>query len=367
MNLQLRKLLRSFKIRLTRASANQRGNLKLLRLSLFSISFFIIMSLAVLASSFTLTSFFSYMGGLFAGCALSFFISLWFLELRIYTPLRKTCQSLRKKKRKNDRVTIPFLGDHPQLVELRESLNKLLRQYEESLAQLKQLSADTSHELRTPIAVIKGKIEIMLMSTREPSYYVERLQQIMVQIENMQQIVESILELSRFSKFSGPEWMESVDLLMAADEACENMFPLIEKTRRQHLVKKLSFAPVFGSIELLTRVVTNLLDNASKYTPEGGTIGVETWSDIKKQKAYLRIWDTGQGMDEYAIQKCRDLFWRADTARSGGGYGLGLPLVQRISELHKAEVDIQSTLGKGSSCTLTFSLDTNTLSEYEIS
>ena len=98
-----------------------------------------------------------------------------------------------------------------------------------------------------------------------------------------------------------------MDFLMRY-EACENMFPLIEKTRRQHLVKKLSFAPVFGSIELLTRVVTNLLDNASKYTPEGGTIGVETWSDIKKQKAYLRIWDTGQGMDEYAIQSSRDLF-----------------------------------------------------------
>lgn len=363
--MRFNKLLKSFKLRLTNVSTQQRGNLKLLRLSLFAVLLFTLLSIATLSCSFSLSSFFIYLCGIIAGCALSFFVALWFLELRMYTPLRKISQTLQKRKRKNDHIVIPYLGDHPQFIELRNSLNSLLARFEESLTQLKQLSADTSHELRTPLAVIKGKIEIMLMSPREPAYYKERLEQIMIQIDNMQQIVESILELSRFSKFSGPEWMEPVDLLMVADETCENMFALIEKTRHQHLEKKFSFAPVFGSFELLTRVTSNLLDNASKYTPEGGTIGIETWSDIKKQKAFLRVWDTGQGMDEYAIQKCRDLFWRADTARSGGGYGLGLSLVQRISELHEAEMDIQSTLGKGTSFTLVFNLDANALSEYD--
>ncbi|WP_286846330.1 MULTISPECIES: sensor histidine kinase [Aminobacterium] len=296
---------------------------------------------------------------------LTFLFCYWHMELRFMIPLRKVAISLHKQRKKEDHVRIPFLGEQPVLVELRNNVNDLLNQYDESMAQLKQLSADTSHELRTPLSVIKGKIEIALMTPREPQYYQQKFEEIRMHVDNMQQIVEAILELSRFSKFAGPEWMEPIDLLMAADEACENMAPLIKKSRHQILKQKLSFAPVFGSLDLLTRVVSNLLDNASKYTPEGGTIGVETWSDIKKQKAYLRVWDTGQGMDEYAIQKCRDLFWRADTARTGGGYGLGLSLVQRIAELHRAQMDIQSTIGKGSSFTLAFKLDSNALSDYD--
>jgi two-component system heavy metal sensor histidine kinase CusS len=244
-------------------------------------------------------------------------------------------------------------------------LHSLVTRFESREAQLKQLSADTSHELRTPLAVIKGKVEIMLSRERDPSYYNARLEEILFHLESMQQIVDSILELSRLSFMGSSEWKEQVDLLLAADEACQFVSYLISGIRKQSLSRSLDFAPTFGNHPLLIRMIVNLIENASKFTPEGGELGVDSGHDLSKSVSFVRIWDHGKGMDEFAIRRCRDLFWRGDASRSSSGYGLGLSLVQRVVEIHGGEMEIESALGKGSSFTVLFPLDTVSLSDYD--
>ncbi len=251
------------------------------------------------------------------------------------------------------------------LLPFANGLSSLATRFETHEAQLRQLSADTSHELRTPLAVIRGKVEIMLSREREPAYYAARLEEILFHLESMQQIVDSILELSRLSFIGSPEWKEQVDLLLAADEACQFVSYLVSTIRKQTLVRSLDFAPTFGNHPLLIRMIVNLVENASKFTPEGGEIGVESGHDLNRDIAFIRVWDNGKGMDDFAIQRCRDLFWRGDASRSSSGYGLGLSLVQRVVEIHGGEMEINSALGKGSSFKVSLPLDAVSLSDYD--
>ncbi len=251
------------------------------------------------------------------------------------------------------------------LLPFAKGLSALVARFQTHETQLKQLSADTSHELRTPLAVIRGKVEIMLSREREPAYYSARLEEILFHLESMQQIIDSILELSRLSFIGSSEWKEQVDLLLAADEACQFVTYLVSTIRKQTLVRSLDFAPTFGNHPLLIRMIVNLVENASKFTPEGGEIGVASGHDLDEEVAFIRVWDTGKGMDDFAIQRCRDLFWRADESRSSSGYGLGLSLVQRVVEIHGGSMDISSALGKGSTFTVSLPLDVVSLSDYD--
>ena len=257
-------------------------------------------------------------------------------------------------------------NDFPSdLLPFAKGLSALVARFQTHETQLKQLSADTSHELRTPLAVIRGKVEIMLSREREPAYYSARLEEILFHLESMQQIIDSILELSRLSFIGSSEWKEQVDLLLAADEACQFVTYLVSTIRKQTLVRSLDFAPTFGNHPLLIRMIVNLVENASKFTPEGGEIGVASGHDLDREVAFIRVWDTGKGMDDFAIQRCRDLFWRADESRSSSGYGLGLSLVQRVVEIHGGVMDISSALGKGSTFTVSLPLDVVSLSDYD--
>ena len=257
-------------------------------------------------------------------------------------------------------------SDFPSdLLPFAKELSSLVTRFQTHESQLKQLSADTSHELRTPLAVIRGKVEIMLSREREPAYYSARLEEILFHLESMQQIIDSILELSRLSFIGSPEWKEQVDLLLAADEACQFVTYLVSTIRKQTLVRSLDFAPTFGNHPLLIRMIVNLVENASKFTPEGGEIGVESGHDLDGEVAFIRVWDNGRGMDDFAIQRCRDLFWRGDESRSSSGYGLGLSLVQRVVEIHGGDMEINSAIGKGSSFKVSLPLDVVSLSDYE--
>ncbi|MGC9489989.1 MAG: sensor histidine kinase [Thermovirgaceae bacterium] len=250
--------------------------------------------------------------------------------------------------------------------EIRETIiriNRMLENFEKSIRQLQQFTADASHELRTPLAVMKGITEVALLKERESEYYVKKLQELAGHIEGMQTLVGALLELARLDTFDRIEPRESVELLIVADDAVTACEPR-SREKGQSLEKDLSPAPTYGREALLLRLATNLLDNAIKYTPEGGTIRIRTWADRARGEAVLEIEDTGMGMTQEEISHCFDRFWRADHARSTTGYGLGLSLVLRIAELHEARPEIESRPGQGTLFRFRFPLDEKSLENY---
>jgi len=240
----------------------------------------------------------------------------------------------------------------------------MLENLEKSIHQLQQFTADASHELRTPLAVMKGVVEVALLKEREPEYYMGKLQELAGHIDGMQALVGALLELARLDTFNRIDRKEPVELLIVADDAVAASEPHI-KMKNQTLQKELAPAPTFGREALLLRLVTNLLDNAAKYTPEEGTVSLRTYADTTRKEAVLEIEDTGKGMTEDEISHCFDRFWRADHSRTTAGYGLGLPLVLRIAELHGGRPEIESKPNKGTLFRFRFPLDEKALENYD--
>ncbi len=283
---------------------------------------------------------------------------------RAMQPIRTMNDAVSQVSIDNLGVRIPCYQASREIAELGNRINLMLDDLERSVLQLKQFTSDVSHELRTPIAVIKGKIEVTLLREREPEYHKKSLKDISRQIQNMQSMVEGLLELARLDALTGLEEVDRCDLFLISEDVVDHLDDLISN-RNQHLYQDLDFAPVRGKPPLLNRLVSNLLDNGSKYTPQGGKLGIRTWINRNRGKACVEIWDTGPGMDQEGIQRCMDRFWRADTARTTPGYGLGLALVHRIVQLHEANLEIESSPGQGSTFRVCFPLDESALADYE--
>ena len=116
---------------------------------------------------------------------------------------------------------------------------------------------------------------------------------------------------------------------------------------------------------MILRLVNNLLENASKHSSPGSPIGINTYIDNDSGESVIEVWDHGPGLDTEEISCCFDRFWRAENSRTTPGFGLGLPLVRRIAQIHGADIDIESQKGKGSLFRVRFALDSEALKDYD--
>lgn len=218
--------------------------------------------------------------------------------------------------------------------------------------------ADASHELRTPLASIKALTEPMAFGKDlDPETYRELSRDVLSQIDRMQRLTESLLELARLENQleTGSSLKKAkVDLLWIGEEALEAMRPLAEQRgvtlKAEAPGSGRGPIPVVANVdsEAVDRILANLLDNAVKHTPSGGTVslGILREGDM----AVLRVSDTGEGIPKEQIPLVFQRFQRADRsrARRTGGTGLGLAITDRLVRLHGGEISVDSSLGKGS-------------------
>jgi signal transduction histidine kinase len=247
-----------------------------------------------------------------------------------------------------ERLPVPQSGD--QLQRLTETLNQMFSRLATSVRQMKQFTADASHELRAPIALIRTTAEVAVQRRNRPSQeYLEALDDILAESEQMSQVINSLLLLARAD--AGKEHLEfavldaGVIVRGAADQG--------GKFARQ---KEISFAAslpdspllIQADGEALRRAILILLDNAVKYTPPGGHVQVRLQEE--NGGATISVQDTGIGIAPDDLPHVFDRFWRADQARSreGGGAGLGLSIARWIADQHRAILTVQSIRGQGS-------------------
>lgn len=223
----------------------------------------------------------------------------------------------------------------------------------------KDFVANVSHELRTPLTSIKGYVEALLDGAKDdPSVSVQFLDIILKQSDRLNLIIEDLLELSKIE--SGRVSLEdkTCELRSIIDRTLSLMKPLKEK-KAHHIVVSIDDALplVTGDEGRLVQVLTNLLDNAVKYTPEGGTITVgahlirETSDTEPSNRAIeLSVADSGIGIPESDRSRIFERFYRVDKARSRdlGGTGLGLAIVKHIVEAHRGRVWVEGNHPKGS-------------------
>ena len=211
--------------------------------------------------------------------------------------------------------------------------------------------ANVSHELRTPITSIKGFVETLQQGALENREEAERFLEIMSkQVERLNAIIEDLLSLSRLEQDSGTleiamEKTKILPILESVIRDCEN------KALKKNTSIKLNCPnelEVFANPPLLNQAVLNLVDNALKYSEQGGEIKVQALST--ETETVIEIQDWGCGIDSSHLPRLFERFYRVDQARSRqlGGTGLGLAIVKHIAQVHGGRVSVNSTLGKGS-------------------
>jgi two-component system phosphate regulon sensor histidine kinase PhoR len=214
----------------------------------------------------------------------------------------------------------------------------------------REFVANVSHELRTPLSVVQGYAETLLEGAwKDEKSAQEFLGIIDKNVRRLSSIVTDLLDLSKLE--SGGQVLEPrpVDVRMLVERVGEAFRPVAVRKRQQLQVE---VAPNAGSVEadgsLLERALSNLVDNALKYTPEGGRVRV--WGGTEGGQTILTVEDNGMGIPEADLPRIFERFYRVDKSRSRdlGGTGLGLSIVKHIIQLHGGTISVKSTVGNGS-------------------
>jgi two-component system, OmpR family, sensor histidine kinase MprB len=258
-------------------------------------------------------------------------------------PVRKLTDAVEDIARTEDLTPLPVEGDD-EVARLATAFNHMLTALDASRTRQRQLVADASHELRTPLTALRTNIDLLAMSARDDTDHAglpteareELLDDVQAQIEELTTLIGDLTELARDEPM--PVQVEPVDLADVVDHAVQRV-----RRRAPGLAFEVFTRPwwVIGESAELERAVTNLLDNAAKWSPEGGQVTVRLSDGV------LTVDDQGPGIAEADRPRIFDRFWRSPDARTMPGSGLGLAIVRQVAERHSGSVHATANASGG--------------------
>jgi heavy metal sensor kinase len=268
-----------------------------------------------------------------------------FLAGRVLSPIDDVTRMAR-------RISAEDLSQRLELDLPDDEVGRLARTFDEMIARLdeafrrqRQFTADASHELRTPLTVIKGQVDVALRQPRDEAGYREVLRSVNEEVDRLNRMVGSLLTLARADAGQSIIAADMVNLGELVGGAVEQVRPLAEQKGLRIGVEAAAEVTLAADEDLLLQLLLNLLDNAIKFTPSGGSV-TAGW---REEGDWSELWvsDTGVGIAEHELGRVFDRFYRADSARSGGGAGLGLSICRWIAEAHGGSIMAESVVGGG--------------------
>lgn len=255
----------------------------------------------------------------------------------------------------NGRLTVHGSDDFARLSILFNSmldrLEKSFHTLDTALQSQKQFTGDASHELKSPLTVIKTRVGMALRTEQTPERYQEHLKQIGQSADTMAAIAQDLLLIARSDE---GKLVPSETLVDVNDIVIEAVTTVTANRGRNILTSFAEGATIKGDRSLLVRVVLNLLENSLRHTPANGVVSIQVL--VENGQVKIRIDDNGEGIPEEALPHVFDRFYRVESARdrATGGTGLGLAIVRSVVTSHNGSVDIASEIGKGTHVTLAF-------------
>lgn len=283
----------------------------------------------------------------------------WFLARNSLRPVDIITQSARRITAEHLSQRLPMPVSNDEIARLTQTLNEMIARLEASFIQIRQFTSDASHELKTPLAILMGELE-MALRTKMTSHEIQAtLHSCLEEVERLANVVQSLLDLSRAE--SGQELIDRIPLRLdvVTLDVCEDIAILAEPKNIQVTTSIDNDISILGDKMRIHQLLLNVIENAVKYTHAEGKVEVQLFSE--NDKAVLRVSDTGIGIPEELQSKVFDRFFRADTSRSQTiyGTGLGLSIVHWIVMAHKGTIDLQSQPDVGSTFTISFPLYRN--------
>ena len=247
----------------------------------------------------------------------------------------------------NKRLNLTLPND--ELGHLASTFDGMLERLEESVKKQRQFTSDAAHELRTPLTAIRSIVDVTLHRDRDSDEYVNALVQIQNEIERLSSIIDDLLVITRLenSLQKGDYKVFPAGVLI---EDVLDTIAVLAKEKNIHIMTEIpSDLEIAGDRQKLSRAIFNLVDNAIKYTPEGGQIRISGEKDQSREEVEILIEDSGIGIPVDEIDKIFDRFYRVDKARSETrGTGLGLSIAQEIVKAHNGTITVKSSSQQGS-------------------
>jgi heavy metal sensor kinase len=245
-----------------------------------------------------------------------------------------------------------------ELGRLARTLNGMIARLERSFDEIRRFTADAAHELRTPIAVLRNEAEVALRQPRRPEEYQAVLEDQLEELERMSRLADRLLFLCREDAGLVPVARQPVDLCEVVADVAEHMRVVAEEKAVSLHADVVASCSIQGDADQLRRLFFNLVDNAIKFTPTGGTVRIEgTHADSETR---IVVVDSGIGIPSEHLPHVFQRFYRVDSAREpcSGGAGLGLAIARSIAVAHGGSITIDSSVGVGTRVTVTLPIKT---------
>jgi heavy metal sensor kinase len=248
--------------------------------------------------------------------------------------------------RLHERLSVP--NQHDEIGRLAAVINETFARLESSFAQLRRFTADASHELRTPLSVIRGIGEVGLGETRTPAEYKEAIGSMLEEVDRLTNLVDTLLRLSYGDAGTVRLSREAIDLGQLTRDAVFSVGILAEERNQRLTVDVDDGVAVTADRLVLREAITNIVDNAIKYSPRSSTIQIRVRAD--GNQALVTVADQGAGIAPEYRERIFDRFFRVDEARSRdrGGTGLGLAIAKWAVDVNGGHISIESGANGGS-------------------
>jgi heavy metal sensor kinase len=276
----------------------------------------------------------------------------WFLAGRALEPVNSVAETAQRITHSNLDMTIPLRGAGDELDRLVEAFNRMMERLHASFEQIQRFSTDVSHELRTPLTVIRGQLEVALFTAKTADQYRDAMVNALEDVERLSNIVRALLMLSQAESGQVLLKMTEFDFAeLVRDLVDEYQIPA-EASRVGLTARLPEHCNLRADRVQIERLVTNLVSNAVKYTPEGGHVEVSLAAEDGFVK--LMIEDDGVGIAPDHLPHIFDRFYRVPSSDPEKGLGLGLSFVAWIVRAHGGTVNVESELQKGTKFTVRF-------------
>ena len=260
-------------------------------------------------------------------------------------PVDSMIETIHQIRAENMMIKLKIPNTKDEIQKLAETFNEMLGRLEAAFNTQRRLFADLSHELKTPLTILKGEFEVTLKKARSNAEYQGTLKSALEETDRIIRLSENLLLLAKFDSKEISQKNEKLDIEALIKDIANNVKGMAELKDITLLFSGGEGLPVYGDRNQLKTLFLNIIENAFKYTPEKGRIEISVVKD--GASADITIKDTGPGISEEEAGYIFDRFYRVDKSRSSSGFGLGLSIARAIAEAHGGGISVRSRPGEG--------------------
>lgn len=276
----------------------------------------------------------------------------WFMARRAVSGVEVVTRTARKISEGSLQERVPVKATGDEIDQLATTFNQMLERIQALLTEIKEMNDNIAHDLRSPIARIRGLAEVTLTTGKSPDDFETMAASTIEECDRLLDMINTMLVISKTEAGVEKVSHDKVDIAALIGNACELFEPLAEEKNVGLRCRAPEKTIVSGDARMLQRMLANILDNAVKYTPPGGEVEISL-SESEKKDIIIAIRDSGIGISATDLPHVFERFYRCDRSRSQPGTGLGLSLARAIARAHGGDITVRSALDQGSTFTVT--------------